>query len=357
MASKIVTLGGKGIGEGRPVFIVFEAGPTHNGLESAKKLVDVAAGAGADAVKFQLLDAERMVSSRDVVFSYERLVDRASGETETVSEPLLDILKRRELSRDEWRELIAYCRGKGLEFFSTATDEEEVDFLAGLGVKTVKICSGDVNYHRLIRYAAGKDWSIQLDTGSSSIGEVERAVDELEALGFEDIIINHCPSGYPARLDGINLRVVPTLRTMFKYPVAFSDHTPGRDMDIAAVALGASMIEKTITLDRTTRSPEHIMSLEPGEAAGFVRAIRELEMALGNTRRVVTAAERTKTQGARRSLFAARDLAPGEVLAAADVAYARPGDGIPADMDRLVIGRTVRKAVAKGAKLALFDFE
>lgn len=357
MLWKNVKIGEKEIGPGCPVYIVFEAGPTHDGLETAKRLVDVAKEAGADAVKFQLLNACRMVSSRDVVFTYERLVDRDTGETETVSEPLLDILKRRELARPEWEELIAYCRAQGLEFFSTATDEDEVDFLTDQGVRTVKICSGDVSYHRLIRYAGRHNWSIQIDTGSSSIGEIEGAIDLLEEQGCNEIIINHCPTGYPARLDGINLRVIPTLVNMFRYPVAFSDHTPGRDMDIAAVALGASMIEKTISLDRTIRSPEHIMSLEPSEAGDFVRAIREMEVALGSTRRVLSVEERRKSLGARRSLFAARDLKVGEVLVEDCLAYARPGDGISPDMDYLVLGRALCRDVSKGEKLSLSDFK
>ena len=345
------------IGPNQPVYIVFEAGPTHDGLETAKKLVDVAASAGADAIKFQILDARKIVSSRDVMFTYNVLVNKETGETEEVTESLLDILLRRELTRDEWTELINYCRSKGIAFFSTATTEDELEFLYSNNVKMVKICSGDVNYHYFLRLAAKYDWIVQIDTGSSTLGEIEAAVNVLEESGCEKIIINHCPSGYPARLDAINLRVLNTLQSMFPYPIAFSDHSPGRDMDIAAVALGANMIEKTITLDRTTRSPEHTMSLEPDEAKGFVRAIREIEVALGHKRRIMTEEEAKKRLVARRSLFAARNLKKGERLQQDMIEYRRPGDGIPAHLDYLVLGKKVRKNIKCGQKLLFSDFE
>jgi sialic acid synthase SpsE len=278
MNSNIIKLGDKKIGSGQPVYIVFEAGPTHDGFETAKKLVDIAAEAGADAIKFQILKAEKIVSSRDVQFSYTRLVNEKTQELEEVTEPLLDILQRREMKWEEWTVLIKYCRKKGIEFFSTATDGEELSFLKANSMNTVKICSGDVNYHYFLRQAAQNKWSIQLDTGASSLGEIETAIDILESEGCHNIIINHCPSGYPARLESINLRVIQTLKQMFPYPVAFSDHSPGFEMDIAAVAMGANMIEKTITLDRTIRSPEHIMSLNPESCQSFVETIRDLEM-------------------------------------------------------------------------------
>jgi N,N'-diacetyllegionaminate synthase len=339
MNHKKIQIGEKTVGPGHPVYIVFEAGPTHDGIRTAKKLVDVAAEAGADAIKFQILDAKKIVSSRDVVFSYTRLVDKETGQTEQVNEPLLDILQRREMAFKEWEELIRYCQKKGIEFFSTASNIKELEFMNTQKVQMVKICSGDLNYHYFLRQAASYDWIVQIDTGSSSIGEVEAAVDVLESCACDRIIINHCPSGYPAWLGGINLRVITTLLQMFPCPVAFSDHSTGHDMDIAAVVLGANMIEKTITTDRTIRSPEHIMSLEPDEAADFVQTIRDLEVALGNKRRVVSQEEKDKRLVSRRSLFSARDLKKGEKLSQDMLAYSRPGNGIPADMDVYVLGR------------------
>ena len=357
LTRKTIQIGTKQIGPEFPVYIVFEAGPTHDGIETAKKLVDVAVTAGADAIKFQILKADKIVSSRDVLFTYGRLVDVKTGESEEVTEPLLDILKRREMLPEEWIELIQYCRNCGIEFFSTATDEEELDFLYANDVKTVKICSGDVNYHYFIKKASAYDWCIQLDTGCSSLGDIESAVNLIEGQSCRSIILNHCPSGYPASVEGINLRVISTLQQMFPYPVAFSDHSTGHDMDVAAVAMGANMIEKTISLDRTIRSPEHIMSLLPQEATGFVEVIRDLETALGNTRRVLRADEEEKQVAIRRSLFAARNLEKNERLTQDMIIYARPGDGIPADMDINVMGRILKRDVPANEKLRYEDFK
>lgn len=354
---KTLKIGKKYIGPEHPVYIVFEAGPTHDGLETAKKLVDVAVDAGADAIKFQILNAEQMVSSRNVIFTYNRLIDQETGETEEVSEPLLDILKRRELTWEEWNKLITHCRKKDIVFFSTVTNEEELHFLAENRVETVKICSGDVNFHFFLKQTANYDWIIQIDTGLSSIGEIETAVNILENCSCNKIIIHHCPSGYPARLEGINLGVIQTLLQMFPYPIGFSDHSIGHDMDIAAVALGANMIEKTITLNRTIRSPEHIMSLEPYDAREFVQTIRNLEVSLGDYRRVISEEEKKQRNAIRRSLFAARDIKKGEVVNQEMLKYARPGDGIPADMDVSILGRRLKRNISALQKLSFEDFD
>lgn len=353
-----ITIDGKALGAGQKTFIVFEAGPTHDGFETACRLVDVAAEAGADAVKFQIVDVDKLVPDREQQFIYEYLADRETGRIETVSESLWEILKRRELNWDEWRELVAYCKAKGIAFFSTATNEAELEFLASFGLKTVKICSGDISFHHLLRKAAKYDWAVQIDTGGATLAEVEQAIEVLEENGCNSIVINHCPSGYPARLESINLRVIGTLLRMYPdYAVAFSDHTPGNIMDVAAVSLGAQMIEKTITLDRTIRSPEHIMSLEPSETKDFVKTIRELEIALGSPRRFMSAEEREKQEIARRSLYAARDMERGWQLGQEDIVYARPGNGITADQDILVLGRTLKVDVKGGRQFSFGDFE
>lgn len=348
--------GSRPVGDGYPVCIVFEAGATHNGLDSALKLVDMAVASHADAIKFQIVDAARLIPDASITFEYEVLTSKETGRTEMVSESLQTIIKRRELSHKEWSTLISYCKERDILFFATATHVDEMDFLAQNGADCIKIASADITFHYLLRQAARYPWIVQIDTGSATLGEVEQAVDILEAAGCRSIIINHCPSGYPARLDSINLRAIQTLRTMFSYPVAFSDHTPGHVMDIAALALGANMLEKTITLDRTTRSPEHIMSLEPHEGAGFVRAIREMEQALGSARRIVPAEMRKKSLNGRRSIVAAHDLAEGTTLRQEDIAYTRPGTGIPAQCDVQILGRVLCRAVPAGQQLAWRHF-
>ncbi len=353
----MVKFGDRQIGDGHPCFITFEAGPTHDGLDSAKRLVDHAADAGADAVKFQILDPDRLVADRTVPFSYEVLVDRETGATEPVTEPLYDLLKRRALSDDEWRAVKAHSDARGLAFFATVGFDDEVDFLTELGCDSIKIASADVNHTPLIRRAAESGMCLQLDTGNSTIGEIEAAVDIIRETGNDNVIIHHCPSGYPARLESINLNVIPTLKRMFPYPIAYSDHTPGWEMDVAALAMGVNLIEKSITEDRTTRSIEHIFSLEPADMAAFMTVVREVETAMGTTRRIMHAAEREKRMAVRRSISAARDLQAGQTLAADDLDYRRPGFGIPPNEVDRVIGQRLRAAKPAGEAFAWTDFE
>jgi len=349
----MVRFGERAVGEGEPVFITFEAGATHDGFETAARLVEHAAEAGADAVKFQILDPERLVADRDMLFQYEVLVDRETGRTETVSEPLYDLLARRTLTREEWRRLKRRSDTLGLAFFATVSFDDEVDFLQALGCHSVKIASADVNHLPLIRRAARTGMCLQLDTGSSTLGEIERAVDVIRAEGNEDVIIHQCPSGYPARLESINLRVIQTLKQMFAYPVAYSDHTPGWDMDIAAVALGANLVEKTITEDRTTRSVEHVMSIEPGEMRAFVAAVRQVETALGHPRRVLHAAELERRSRVRRSVFLARDAGAGARLGDLAVEFRRPGDGLAPDLYEQLLDARLTRDLPAGTKLTL----
>jgi sialic acid synthase SpsE len=324
-------------------------------MRTAMTLVRAAADAGADAIKFQVLDPERLVADRKQLFSYEYLVNRDTGETRETSEPLHDILKRRSLSRQEWRELKAFSDSLGLAFFATVSFEPDVDLLAELACDSIKIASGDVNHFPLIRYAARTGIALQLDTGNSTIEEIAAAVDVIRDTGNEKIIVHHCPSGYPARRDGIHLRVIQTLRSTFPYPVAFSDHTPGWDMDIAAVCLGAHMVEKTITLDRTTPSVEHIMSLEGADIGRFVTVIRDLEAAFGDARRILHDAEIRKRDLIRRSIFVARDIDAGTRVAPEHLDFRRPGTGIPPSEAHRVLGRALAVAKRSGEMLRYED--
>jgi sialic acid synthase SpsE len=354
---KRVNLGDREVGDGAPVFIVFEAGPTHDGIESAKALVSHAARAGAHAIKFQIVDPDRLVADRKQPFSYEILVDRESGRTEKIEEPLYDILQRRVLNWNQWRELKAHSDREGLAFFATITFDDEIDLLVRLGCHSIKIASGDVNHLPLIRRAARTGMCLQLDTGSSNLGEIEAAVDVIRSEGNEDIIIHQCPSGYPAHLDSINLRIITTLRQMFPYPIAFSDHTPGATMDIAAVAMGANLVEKTITLDRTTRSVEHIMSLEPVEMAQFVRTISDLQQALGTARRILHPAEQKRRLAIRRSAFLASKGAIGQRLHDANIVFRRPGFGLAPDQFESMSRAKLRHDLPAGHMITLADLE
>lgn len=352
-----VTIGGREIGDAAEVYIVFEAGPTHSGVESAKALATAAATAGAHAIKFQILDVDRLVADRNQLFAYEILLDRETGATRKVEEPLYDILKRRSLEKDQWRAVKAHCDTLGLAFFATAGFPDEVELLAELQCHSIKIASADVNHYPLIRQAARTGMCLQIDTGNSSIGEIEMAIDVIRSEGNENIIIHHCPSGYPAHLDGINLRTLTTLRQMFRYPLAFSDHTPGATMDIAAVALGANLVEKTITMDRTTPSIEHIMSIEPHEMAQFVRTISDVKRALGQPRRILHPEERQKRLAIRRSAFVLEPVEAGQPLAQARIEFRRPGFGLAPDEYERLQDATFRKALPAGHMLRVTDVE
>ena len=346
---------GSSIGDNAPCFITFEAGPTHQGLQSAKRLAKHAQESGGNAIKFQVFDPSRLVADPNLPFTYQVLEDAVTGKMETVTEPLLDILLRRQMKREEWRELKRYCDDIGLAFFATACFHEDVDLLVEIGCQSIKIASADVNHIPFIRYAARTGLCIQLDTGMASLGEIELAIDAIHDEGNDNIIVHHCPSGYPAHLESINLKVIPTIKKLFGCPVAFSDHSVGWDMDIAALAIGANMLEKTITEDRTIRSVEHVMSLEPQDMRRFVTLIREMEVALGNPRRILSQEERNKRKNIRRSLHVARDLPTGHILSEADIDYRRPGTGIAPDRLPEVLSRPLITNKSAGQRLKWSD--
>jgi N,N'-diacetyllegionaminate synthase len=345
----LISMGNKEVGMGKPVYIVFEAGPTHTGLEVAKRLAQHAKDAGADAIKFQITDHNRLIKDRDLMFSYQAINN--DGKIENVTEPLYDIWQRRWMPTDDWKELKNYCDDIDINFFATIFYPEDVDLVCEIGCDSIKIASQDTNYRDLIEYAARKNIPIQLDTGGSTLGEVERAVDWIRAQGNDKIIINHCPSGYPARLESINLNVIKTLHIMFPYPIAFSDHTPGWEMDVSAVSLGANIIEKTITLDKTQRSCEHIMSLEPNDMERFVQIIREVETALGNDRRMLSSEEYEKREAIRRSAYLVKDVKAGKPMQRDDFEFRRPGYGIKPHEYQEFLGLPYREDLVKGHML------
>ncbi|MCD6572669.1 MAG: N-acetylneuraminate synthase family protein [Thermoplasmata archaeon] len=353
---KIVKIGNKYVGDGYQTYIIFEAGQTHQGFENAKELIDIASKAGADAIKFQIFDSERLVSSRDILDIYE-VIDKKTGQTKIMSEPLVESFKRHELTFEQWKELKQYADSKNIDFFATVCFPEEVDFVVSLNVPAIKICSADINHHWFIKYVARKKIPIMIDTGSSTIGEVEQTVDIIRNEGNEQIVIHHCPSGFPATLESINLRMITTLKQMFNYPIAFSDHSPGWDMCIAAVSLGANMIEKTITSDRAIQESEHIASIEPQEAKRIVQAIRNLEIALGEPRREFSRENFKKVLEKRRSIFAKVDLHVGQIISEKHIDFRRPGTGIPANFYNFILGARVGNFIKSGTMISWKDIE
>ena len=350
-------IGNSLIGRGHPCFITFEIGPTHGGLESALRLVGHAAAAGADGVKVQMSSPDRLISDKSQLFRYKRLKEGSVNELVEVEEPLYEILKRRVLTRDELIEIKRCCADHGLAFMSTVGFHEDVDTLVELGCDSIKIASADINHFALIRYAARTGLCMQLDTGMASLGEVEAAVGVIRGEGNNNIIVHHCPSGYPASLETINLRVISTLKNIIPCPIAFSDHSPGVEFDIAALALGANMIEKVITEDRATPSVEHVMAVEVGDAENFVATLRDIDVSLGDGFRHMSTEERVKRTSVRRSLFLSAPMAKGQVIKLSDLEFRRPGFGItPNHIDR-VVGARVRHDLSENHVLEWADVE
>ena len=352
-----INIDGKHIGDSEPTFVTFEAGPTHNGFDSAKELIKLSHEAGADAVKFQIFDPDELISDKNLLYSYDVLLDKISGLTETIEEPLYDIFTRRSLSSEQWKLLKSYADSLGITFFATIGDNLGLEIVKEIGCQSIKIASADVNHIPWLRTLSKLDISIQLDTGNATLGEIENAVDVLQSEGNKQIIIHNCPSGYPARLESINLRMIPVLKAMFNCPIAYSDHTPGEIMDIAAIAMGANLVEKTITVDRTTRSVEHIMSLEPVEMNSFIKNIRDVELAMGSSRRIMSEKEKQNRMKVRRSVVLDQSALAGDKLEDLSFKYKRPEIGIPPDLLEKFINRRLKSNLSAGHIIKFEDLE
>lgn len=322
-------------------FIIAEAGVNHNGSrELARRLIDAARECGADAVKFQTFKAERIASRVAPKADYQ-------GRNTPSEEPQIAMLSRLELGADDHRALIDHCRHAGITFLSSPFDEASADLLAELDVPMFKLASGEITNHPLLRHVAAKGRPILLSTGMSTIGEVERAVEVIRAAGGADLTLLHCVTEYPAPFAEVNLRAMSTMRAAFGLPVGYSDHTPGLEVSIAAVALGAVVIEKHLTLDRALPGPDHAASLEPAELRRLVEAIRHVESAMGNGIKAPASCELRNLLVARKSIVAARSLSAGHRLEATDISVKRPGTGLSPELVPVVLGRALRRGVAE----------
>lgn len=329
--------------------IIAEIGVNHNGSRDlARQIIDVAAEAGADAVKFQTFRAEDLVTRSASKANYQR----ANTGTD---ESQFAMLKALELSEADFAELRAHCVARDIEFMSTPFSEAAVDLLERVGVDTFKVSSGDLTHLPLLRHMARTGRPIILSTGMGNLADVEEAVTAIRGEGNDQIAILHCVSNYPAAPEDCNLRAMDTLAQAFGLPVGWSDHSMGAAISWAAVARGARIIEKHITLDRNLPGPDHLASSEPAEFTDFVAGIRAIESALGDGIKQPTAAERETAKLGRRSIVAARDLPAGTVLAREDLVILRPGTGLrPRDLDR-VIGSRLTRDVEQDRPLVLQD--
>ncbi len=343
----VVDLGGREVGPGRPVLVVAEAGINHNGdLEMARRMVEAAARAGADAVKFQAYHSEEFLSSRDLTYTYV-------SQGREVTESQYDMFKRCEFGREEFLLLRDDCRGKGLIFFATATDFQASDMLLGLGVPALKVGSDDLVHHPMLRAFAAKKKPLIISTGMADLTEVKRAVRAIEESGGDEVVILHCTSLYPTPEDRANVLRVDTLRRAFECPVGYSDHTLGVSAAAGAVALGACYVEKHFTLDRNLPGPDHRFSADPAALTSLVATIRAVQENLGSAEVVPAPEELEMRVIARRSVVTARALPRGTVLSRADFAYKRPGTGIPPMDEHLLVGRRAARDLREGELITL----
>ncbi|MFW6065135.1 MAG: N-acetylneuraminate synthase [Candidatus Natronoplasma sp.] len=338
LVDEVIEIGEKKVGKEHPTFIIAEAGVNHNGkLGLAKELVDEAKKAGVDAVKFQTFKAEDLVTKEGKMADYQK---KNLGEEKSQYE----MIKERELGYDEFEELKRYCDEKGILFLSTPHTEEAADFLEEL-VPVFKIGSGDLTNLPFLEKIAKKGKPMILSTGMGTLGEVEEAVGKIKGTGNEDLILLHCVTDYPASIEDINLNTMLTLSGCFKTLVGYSDHTLGITVPLAAVSLGATVIEKHFTLDKKMKGPDHKASLEPEELKEMVHEIRSLESALGDGIKRPTQNEEEIKKVARKSIVAGEDIPQGSVLKEDMLDIKRPGFGIkPKHLERL-IGRGVKRDI------------
>ncbi len=336
---KKIRIGDRLLGESEPTFIVAEIGVNHNGsVNRARKLIDAAKSAGADAVKFQAYKTERIVTKYAEKAKYQK-------ETTDPKKSQYDMLKKLELKDADFVELHRYAKKRSIIFLSSAFDEESVDLLAGLDVSAFKVPSGETTNFPLLRHIAEKKKPIILSTGLSTLDEIGEAIRVMEEKGVEDIVLLHCVTSYPAKAEDVNLRVMDFLKRSFGCPVGFSDHTLGISIPIAATALGAVLIEKHFTLDKKMSGPDHRASLEPDEFKQMVTAIRDVEKAMGDGIKRLTKGEEQIKKAARRSVVARVKIRKGTVIRENMLDLKRPGTGLePKDLSK-ILGKKAKKDI------------
>ena len=339
---KSIQLEDHNIGPGHPCFIIAEAGVNHNGdVNTAMQLVDAASAAGADAIKFQTFKAEKLLIRDAPKADYQK--KRTGNKTSQ-----FEMLKQLELSDDSFRTVAEYCRKKRILFLSTPFDEASADMLLKMNVPAYKIGSGDLTNLPLIDHVAKTGKPLILSTGMAGLSEVQTAVKTVKEAGNDNIILLHCVSCYPADPADVNLLAMLTLEETFHLPIGYSDHSLGIEIAIGAAALGACVVEKHVTLDKSMEGPDHAASIEPRELTAMIYAIRKVEMALGSSKKIPVEAERKIADVARRSLVAARDIPEGKAIEREDLAIKRPGTGMSPAMLPQIMGRIAASFIPEG---------
>ena len=317
--------------------IIAEAGVNHNGsMEMAKAMVDVAADAGVDYIKFQTFKSELLVTSQAQQADYQKRQAKEEDNSQ------LSMLRKLELSEENHYELIDYCNERGVKFLSTAFDFKSLEFLSSLNLDFWKIPSGEITNYPYLKKIAQTHLPVVMSTGMCTNEDIERALNVIvnNGVSIKDIILLHCNTQYPTPYSDVNLRAMAEMSERFGVKVGYSDHTEGIDVPIAAVALGASVIEKHFTLDRTLPGPDHRASLEPHELKRMVEAIRNVETALGRANKQVTSSESVNIIAARKSIVASTKIQQGELFTEDNLTVKRPGNGLSPMLWDEVIGKT-----------------
>jgi N-acetylneuraminate synthase len=344
-----LTIAGRAVGSGAAPYVIAEIGSNHNGdMELCRRLVDAAHAAGADAVKFQSWTKESLISSAEYARNTRYAAERKAP-------TLAEAVERYQMTPARMREIADYCRERGIVWFASCFSAAEVDLLESLEAPAYKIASMDVNHLPLLTRLAETRRPLLLSTGMATLGEVERALATINAAGGGPVALLHCVSIYPTPPDAVNLRLIETWRRAFDVAVGYSDHTLGIAVPIAAVALGAVLIEKHFTLDRSLEGWDHAISADPGELEALVAGCRAVAASLGSAARVVSADEVEKRRVFRRRMVATRELARGHRLTPADVDFKRPGTGIQPDEMAYVLGRALQRDVSADEELGWID--
>lgn len=320
------------------VFIIAEAGVNHNGnLENAKRLVDAAVEAGADAIKFQTFNADKLVSQYSAKAEYQ-LINTDKEETQ------YEMLKKLELNLVAHKELSLYCKNKAILFLSTPFDLDSIDLLVNkLNISLLKIPSGEITNYPYLRKIGQTQKEVILSTGMSTMEEIEQAIGVLKKFGTSKISLLHCNTEYPTPMQDVNLNALRTMEKRFKVPIGYSDHTQGIEVAIAAVAIGATIIEKHFTLDKKMEGPDHIASLEPGELKQMVSCIRNIEIAMGSKNKEPTESEQKNVKIVRKSIVARYEIKKGEKFTEENLIAKRPGNGISPMNWNDIIGKKATK--------------
>ena len=327
--------------------IIAEAGVNHNGdVNLAIELCKVAKEAGADVVKFQTWKTENIITQNVAQAEYQK-------ENTGKSESQFDMLKRLELTQDEFRQVKEYCDLIGITFASTADDPESLDFLIDLGIPFIKIGSGEIGNVSYLRYMGRKKMPVILSTGMSSLADIDISVQALKEGGATDITLLHCTTSYPCAFENVNLKAMDTIKEAFKLPVGYSDHTLGNTVSIAAVAMGATVIEKHFTLDKNMEGPDHLASSNPEEFASLVKEIRNIEVSMGNGKKEATKGEKEISKVVLKRIVAKRNISIGQIITEDDICVKRNDAGLPCNKWDIVIGTKARKnyAVDEGVVL------